>query len=92
MLARLVLRLLAVEALKGKTLAGDNVYDTLTLTHDLLSASVESTMRVLQSEARRLGLAGRVTFTGVIHRDQVPATWPPSTWPCNPPSPPTPRP
>lgn len=27
----------------------------------------------LQSQAHRLGLAGRVTFTGVIHRDAVPA-------------------
>lgn len=27
----------------------------------------------LEAQARRLGLADRVTFTGVIHRDQVPA-------------------
>jgi glycosyltransferase involved in cell wall biosynthesis len=27
----------------------------------------------LEQQAQRLGLAGRVTFTGVIHRDQVPA-------------------
>lgn len=27
----------------------------------------------LEAQAKRLGLAGRVTFTGVIHREQVPA-------------------
>ena len=33
--------------------------DTLTLTHDLLSSRVESSMRVIQAESRRLGLARR---------------------------------
>ena len=37
--------------------AAQNLLDTLTLTHDLLSARGDTAMKVLQSEARRLGIA-----------------------------------
>jgi len=44
-------------AQRDAQIAQDNLIDTLTLTHDLLSDRAEASMRVLQVEARRLGLA-----------------------------------
>lgn len=42
---------------RDAAIAVENLMDTLTLAHDLLSSRVESSMRVIQSEARRLGVA-----------------------------------
>ena len=42
---------------RDAAIAVENLMDTLTLAHDLLSSRVESSMRVIQSEARRLGMA-----------------------------------
>ena len=46
-------------AQRDAQIAEENLLDTLTLTHGLLSSRAETSMRVIQTEARRLGLAAR---------------------------------
>ena len=46
-------------AARDAQIAEDNLLDTLVLTHNLLSSRAETSMRILQTEARELGLAAR---------------------------------
>ena len=50
---------LRASAQRDAEIAEENLADTLTLTHDLLSSRVKSSMRVVQSEAHRLGIASK---------------------------------
>lgn len=52
-------RQLKTSAERDAEVAEENLLDTLALTHDLVSAAVEGSMRVLQSEARRMGMASQ---------------------------------